>query len=193
TPQADGKILIGGQFTSVGATPRTNLARLNADGSVDGTFNSASDGPVYSLAVQADGLILVGGVFNRLAGQPRSNIGRLKADGALDLSFDPGADDAVNALVVQPDGNILVGGEFHTLGGESHDYFSRLYPDGSPDFEFQLYLQQLTRAVHVIALQSDGNILLGGEYGYGRLTTDGSVDGTFYLDPQNFLSLYNVY
>ena len=33
--QPDGKLLVGGQFTAVGGVSRSNLARLNADGSVD--------------------------------------------------------------------------------------------------------------------------------------------------------------
>ncbi|HQB16853.1 MAG TPA: hypothetical protein PLT00_09100, partial [Verrucomicrobiota bacterium] len=63
--QADGKILVGGEFTTLGGQPRHHLARLNADGTLDPTFNPGAGNPqtvdrVYSLAVQADGKILVG-------------------------------------------------------------------------------------------------------------------------------------
>ena len=37
--QPDGKILVSGRFTSYNGTPRTMVARLNADGSLDPTFN----------------------------------------------------------------------------------------------------------------------------------------------------------
>jgi len=37
--QADGKILIGGWFTSLGGRPCTNIARLNANGTLDTGFN----------------------------------------------------------------------------------------------------------------------------------------------------------
>jgi uncharacterized delta-60 repeat protein len=37
-PQSDDKVLIGGLFTSVNGVPRAGLARLNADGSLDNTF-----------------------------------------------------------------------------------------------------------------------------------------------------------
>jgi Domain of unknown function (DUF5122) beta-propeller len=36
--QADGKVLIGGAFTLVNGLPQTNVARLNPDGSLDGSF-----------------------------------------------------------------------------------------------------------------------------------------------------------
>ena len=37
--QPDGKLLVVGNFTVAGNTARSNIARLNADGSVDPTFN----------------------------------------------------------------------------------------------------------------------------------------------------------
>jgi len=56
------KVIIGGQFTMVKGLARVNVARLNADGSGDSTFNP---GIAYdrasSLALQSDGKVLVGG------------------------------------------------------------------------------------------------------------------------------------
>src|SRR5438445_11400647 len=105
--QADGKILIGGLFTFVGATARTNLTRLNVDGSVDLSFNPGRAGdqgsPVQALAVQPDGRILVGGGFTTLGGQAQTNLGRLNANGSLDATFHPGPNNWVYVLAVQPD------------------------------------------------------------------------------------------
>src|SRR5262245_28315265 len=75
--QPDGKVIIGGEFSAVGGTPRSHIARVNVDGSLDTTFDPGADGPVASLAVQADGKILAGGGFTMLGGQPRPSIGRL--------------------------------------------------------------------------------------------------------------------
>src|SRR5262249_25138829 len=63
--QNDGKILLGGLFTSVGGTNRNYLARLNPDGSIDTNFaiGSGLNYAVYSLAQQSDGKLLVGGSF----------------------------------------------------------------------------------------------------------------------------------
>ena len=66
--QPDGKILIGGDFTTLSpnggaAVTRNHIARLNPDGTLDTAFNPNANGAVYSIAVQADGKILVGGGF----------------------------------------------------------------------------------------------------------------------------------
>ncbi len=91
--QADGKILVGGDFTTLGGQTRNRIGRLNADGTLDTQLQSGGEyGSVYSLAVQADGKILVGGYFTTLGGQTRNYIGRLNTDGTLDTGFNPGAE-----------------------------------------------------------------------------------------------------
>ena len=67
--QPDGKILIGGDFTTLSpnggvAVTRNRIARLNPDGTLDTAFNPNANSIVYSIAVQADGKILVGGDFS---------------------------------------------------------------------------------------------------------------------------------
>lgn len=65
--QRDGKIVIGGVFGRVNGTPGTNLARLNADGSLDATFHApaefqtASQARVIDVKEAADGKLLVAG------------------------------------------------------------------------------------------------------------------------------------
>jgi hypothetical protein len=61
----------------LGGQSCTNIGRLNADGTLDNSFNPGASSYVYSLAVQADGKILAGGAFTTLGGQSRTNIGRL--------------------------------------------------------------------------------------------------------------------
>jgi hypothetical protein len=76
--QGDGKILVGGaSFSTLGGQSRNSIGRLNADGTVDTSFNPGADSAVSSLALQADGRILVGGYFTTLGGQSRNGIGRL--------------------------------------------------------------------------------------------------------------------
>src|ERR1019366_7534582 len=106
--------------------PRTHLGRLNADGSLDSTFNPGAGNTISGLAVQADGKILVGGYFQTLGGQPRNYIGRLNPDGSLDSDFNPGANDYVYSLAVQADGRIQVGGNFTALGGQPRNGIGRL-------------------------------------------------------------------
>src|SRR6266487_1853202 len=110
--QADGKIVVGGAFTSIAGQPRNKIARLNPDGSLDTSFDPNADNDVYALAVQADGKILVGGFFTSIGGGTRNRIARLNPDGSLDTNFDPNANSNVRAIGVQADGKILVGGAF---------------------------------------------------------------------------------
>src|SRR5438876_823003 len=56
--QADGKILAGGLFTSIGGQTRNHIARLNSDGTMEDAFDPNANNRVYSIAVQADGKIL---------------------------------------------------------------------------------------------------------------------------------------
>ncbi len=183
--QADGKILVGGVFTALGGQSRNYIGRLNADGTLDTSFNPGANGYVISVAVQADGEILVGGEFDTLGGQSRNNIGRLNADGTLDASFNPGASFGVYSLAVQADGKILVGGEFDTLGGQSRNNIGRLNADGTPDTSFN---PGADSGVISLAVQADGMILVGGYFTtlggqirnkIGRLNADGTLDTNF--------------
>src|SRR5438105_13612277 len=89
--QPDGKILIGGDFTTLSpnsgaAVTRNHIARLNPDGTLDIAFNPNANNTVYSIAVQADGKILVAGQFNganSIGGQTRNFIARLDATTGL--------------------------------------------------------------------------------------------------------------
>ena len=54
---------------------RNYIGRLNADGSVDGTFDPGADNVVNAVAVQADGAIVAGGIFDRLGGGGGAGVG----------------------------------------------------------------------------------------------------------------------
>src|SRR5438552_9796864 len=114
--QGDGKILAGGQFTSIGGQMRNRIARLDATTGLADSFDPNANAAVNSIAVQADGKILVGGDFNganSIGGQPRNHIARLDATTGVADSFDPNANSFVSSITVQADGRILVGGEFN--------------------------------------------------------------------------------
>ena len=79
--QPDGKVLLGGEFTTLapnGGLPvtRNHIARLNSNGTLD-AFNPNSNANVYAIAVQTDGKIIVGGHFSgasSVGGQTRNYI-----------------------------------------------------------------------------------------------------------------------
>jgi len=180
--QADGKILLGGSFDSfdgdIGAP--NNILRLNADGTLDRTFNySASNNTngiqigsaVDAIAVQPDGKILIGGDnggFTTYNGQPSpSYIKRLNADGSLDTTFNPGGSGSnghVYAILLQPDGKILVGGNSTAYNGNSWapDGLMRLNTNGTLDQTFNYGINNgVDGLVRSIALQPDGKIVFG--------------------------------
>ncbi|HEX3083523.1 MAG TPA: hypothetical protein VHP99_03295, partial [Pyrinomonadaceae bacterium] len=201
--QADGKILIGGDFTSVLGAQRNNLARLNTDGTVDTTLAPIVNDSVHAIAVQADGKILVGGPFSGLTGNfgptiPRNCVARINTDSSID-SFNPNLNQSIEAIAVQPDGKILLGGFFTALapnGGPSiaRGYLVRLNADGTLDTAFNPGPNDY---VATIALQADGKILVGGRFTeftpnggtniprnrFARLNPDGTVDPAFDPNP----------
>jgi uncharacterized delta-60 repeat protein len=103
--QPDGKILIGGYFRSVNNTPRSGIARLNTDGSVDSSFQNGMAGAalpiVLALALQPDGKVIVGGDFTAFNGVPRYRIARLNADGSLDNTFQNGGQPLLSEATIQ--------------------------------------------------------------------------------------------
>lgn len=151
-PQADGKIVVGGLFTTFNTLPRLRIARLMNNGILDASFSASSiiDNEVLALAagvtpfsslpggaLSPDGTILVGGTFNHVGGLPITKLARLKSDGAVDTTFHPVIDERVNAIVVQPSGKIIIGGQFTSVNGRPALGIARLNPDGSLDPSFK--------------------------------------------------------
>jgi len=103
------------------------VARLNANGTLDTTFDPNANGSVYSVVVQGDGKILIGGNFFTVGGGTRNNVARLNADGTLDTTFtNPNASSGVYSFAVQGDGKILIGGAFTSVGGQTRNRVARL-------------------------------------------------------------------
>jgi uncharacterized delta-60 repeat protein len=78
--QSDDKIVVVGDFTGYNIHTRKYIARLNADGTMDASFNPPGTGvsyPIISLAIQADGNFLIGGTFTNINGTSRKFIARL--------------------------------------------------------------------------------------------------------------------
>jgi uncharacterized delta-60 repeat protein len=167
--QADGKVVVAGDFGIVNGTNRVRVARLNADGSLDTEFDPAG-GPnnrVYSVAVQSDGKVLIGGQFSLVNGVSRSRIARLNANGALDTDFNPGtgANDpsVIFAVAWQPNGKVLIGGNFTSINNTNRSRMARLNDNGSLDAEFAPNVDGgVIVAVHSIVVQLDGKVLFSG-------------------------------
>ena len=152
--QTDGKIVIGGRFTAVNGIPRNNIARLNADGSLDGAFSEEQangvNGQINALAIQPDGGIVVGGLFTQAGQVETMNLARYKADGSVDKNFGgadnaaPGTNGVVLALAVQTDGIV------------------RLKADGTLDAPVSAQSALLNGPVKALAANPNGTTMAGG-------------------------------
>lgn len=181
--QPDGKIIIGGEFTLYNQTPRKFVARLNADGSLDTTFDAGdvSSEPVRSISLQPDGKVIIAGDYITVNGN-RTFIARLNTNGTVDATFQPGATvfPSITATCVQADGKVLIGGDFYKyLGNDNINFFARLNPDGSLDNTFDSSGGS-TEINSTIAVQRDGKIVVGSLGAtLKRFNPDGSMDPGF--------------
>lgn len=196
--QPDGRILVAGLFSSVGAAglARSGLARLLVDGTPDPSFaDPAIAGGVRALALQPDGRVLAAGNFATV-GAPsvqRRGLARFNADGTLDLGFaDPNLDGNGRALALLPDGRVLLGGFYGAIGANATPYagLARLKADGTLDASFA---DPGLGAAFGLAVQPDGKILAIGPFtavgagrqaarGLARINPDGTID-TGFRDP----------
>jgi uncharacterized delta-60 repeat protein len=192
--QSDGKILIGGSFTTFDGVTRGRVARLNSDGSLDASYNSSvgTNGNVLVSNIQPDGKMLVGGTFTSYNGTTRGRIARINTDGTIDTSFTSGlsavTSNSVNSIEIQSDGKILIaGGNFSSYAGTSRNRIARINSDGTLDTTFNPG-SGFANPYPKIKLLSNGQIMgfdnittYNGVAGKNlvRINSDGSLDTTF--------------
>ncbi len=115
-----GKAFICGDFTSLGDLARNGIALLNADGSVDTTFDakladSRTARPrVEDMILQEDGRLILTGSFDWVGTNTVNSLARLNPDGSLDTQFvsSAGLDGVGTKLAIGMDGSIFVSGGF---------------------------------------------------------------------------------
>ena len=174
---ADQTVLIGGTFSAINGSARTNLARIATDGSLAGQC-ATPEGTVETILIGSGSSIFIGGSFQGVDGLARNRIARLNGDGSLDASFVPPSTNiagTVYALVQQADGKLLVG----TTGTSNHVF--RLNTDGSLDDSFTPFKAPGGGGVYALALRENGQVLVGGvgiETVY-CLNSDGTVNTSF--------------
>jgi uncharacterized delta-60 repeat protein len=162
--QTDGKILLGGNFSTVWSAARSGVARLHADGSLDPDYAPANVPPdIRAIAVQPDGKVVLGIGYPTVS---TPSLMRLNEDGSWDTNFTVGFASASTflrgalAILVQPDGKILAGGG--TVPGGS-SYLLRLQPTGTIDSSFMRFANGIVEA---FALGADGRPYIAGAFTY---------------------------
>ncbi len=171
--QPDGKILVSGLFTEVSGQSRNRIARLNADGTLDHTFQNGMTGlkagndSVYADVLERlpDGKVLVGGDFETVNGSARARFARLNLDGSLDGSFLnglTGPNGRLRSLVATSHGKVLISGSFTAMNGQTRPGLAMLNDDGSLDSSFNISLVSSNNVgAFGLAIEPDGSLLVG--------------------------------
>jgi uncharacterized delta-60 repeat protein len=178
--QPDGKILMGGDFTTYRSNQRNRIARANADGTLDTTYDPGigPNGTVRTLSLLPNGRFYVGGNFGTYNGVTAGGIFRSNADGTMDPTFNTGSPGWVYSIAVQPDAKLVVGGL---------EAVKRLHADGTLDAGFATATIE-GGFIFSLAHLPDGKVLIGGmintiggiaRKNIARLNQDGSLDVGF--------------
>ncbi|WP_276132926.1 T9SS type A sorting domain-containing protein [Polluticoccus soli] len=109
-----GGYIIGGSFTQVGTTSRSNIAQINSSGQVT-SWSPTADGVVNTLA-RSGSTIYVGGAFFNIGGQPRNRIAAIDLASGAATSWNPSSTGVVNTIAVSGT-NVYAGGSFANIGG----------------------------------------------------------------------------
>ncbi|MFT6746942.1 MAG: putative delta-60 repeat protein [Glaciecola sp.] len=203
------KIIVGGTFNSFDGNSAFGIARLNSDGSFDGSFSSgtgvgygwSSKGnhhvAVNCIEVLANNKIYIAGRITEYDGSTATHIVRLNSDGTLDNGFQPEydirigqANYGVKSIAIQDDGKIvLVGNIYTTTTNGNRSFIFRLNDDGTFDETYTNIDGNLSTWARTCVIQNDGKIIVAGLFGsvgsnWGnggitRFNSDGSVDETF--------------
>lgn len=189
--QPDGKIILGGNFYAYNKVAHRNIVRIEAEGSLDYTFNkgTGADNLVNTILKLDNDKAIIGGAFTTYNGKSTRGIAKIDTSGAIDTSFTTGSGvlGSVVALSAQPDGKIIIGGGFTEYNGTPASRLARLNPNGTLDAGF-VVPTFIDNTISAIALNPDGKIIVGGLFtsfndaAVGhiiRLNPDGSPDATF--------------
>ena len=189
--QNDGKIIIGGGFTSFNGTNINRILRLNSNGSIDSSFNVGTgfDNTIHSLNIQNDGKIIIAGEFSNYNNNTSNRIIRVNDNGSVDTTFSigNGANNTIFTIHNQPDGKIILGGLFTTFNSNTTNYLVRLNSNGSIDSTFNVGIGA-NNFIRSIGFQTNNKIVVGGSFTnfnnslinrLARIENTGSSDTSF--------------
>lgn len=191
--QADGKILVGGNFTKIANTPRRDLARLHSNGAIDESFNGqmetwleyfGSPPGIVSIVPAQNGFLYIalakGLGFGGGESTTEVNVYRLFPDGRRDSSFSPLPiilqPQETFSCALQADGKLVVSG----LASHRRPQVgvARLNVDGALDETFR---PRLTSETHTTALapRPGGGVMASSINSIAAITADGTADPSF--------------
>jgi len=161
--QPDGRVVVGGAFTSFSGASRRYIARLRTSGSLDSSFDPGpgASALVSSVASLPDGRVMLGGGFTNVNGMSFNRVARLNTNGSPDLSLSqgPAFNSSAEVIALTSNGLVVVGGGF-SLPAHS---IIRLRADGSVDPSFNPGTGA-NGPVRCVALQANGQVVIGGAF-----------------------------
>lgn len=170
--QPNFKMIIAGDFTSYNGYEANKIARVNANGSFDRTFNSGvgANNAITKVLIQPDGKIIVAGLFTTYNDKPVKGLVRLNKNGSIDKTFNAALTDSlvsIHQIAMCPDGKLIIAGKAKNFFGDMRNFIDalRLNNDGTRDYSFnecRYSVGDLYPKINSIGLESDGNILLAG-------------------------------
>jgi len=194
--QSDGKVLVGGTFSTYSGSSSPRIIRLNSNGTRDTSFSVGTGynaGQIYDIQIQSDGQIIVVGTFSgNYNGTSQRVISRIGISGSLDTTFNVPGSAAFAAsqysCAIQSDGKIVVGGLNSAYNGAAALRLRRLNTNGTNDATFA---PPIGNTVYRVKIQPDQKILILGTFStftgastgtvnrIMRINTDGTRDTTF--------------
>lgn len=169
----NGKIIIQGIFSSYDNIARNNIARLNADGTIDTTFNPAitSYDFIYSNVVEANNGDVLFGAYFSFNGTSKQRIVRIKTDGTLETNFnlENATDSPIYSISLQNDQKIIIGGDFSQCNGVSRKSLARLNSDGSIDNSFNVGTGANSTVSSIISTNENFAFISGGFSNYNGI------------------------
>ncbi len=178
TRQGDGKFVVIGDFVSYNGSTANHLVRINANGSIDSSFDAGAGPNIYIVTPHslAGGKTLLfgsfGSNFTYNGAAVAGNIMRLKADGSRDDTFNVGSGfgSSVNAVIEIPDPEstggypILVGGGFTTYNGAAAPGIAALDGTGTPLADFDPGTGVTGGNINGFTLYAPGKIVMFGNF-----------------------------
>lgn len=161
----DGSLVFGGGFSSVNGVPRSNIAKLKPDGTLDPDWNPSADADVYAIAVDAGSNVFVGGNFSTIGGQSRNRIAKLSGSGVgeADSIWNPNASSSVVSLDLDDSGNVYAGGFFSSIGGQTRSRIAKLSGSGTGAADV-VWNPSANESVWALAVDGSGNVFAGGYF-----------------------------
>lgn len=173
-------LLVAGNFTTVNGINQNDIARFDADGFFDPTFNTGTgtSDKIGSLIVQNDEKIILGNSYiNSFNGISFNGLARLNIDGSIDTNFSPpNLNGPVQDIVLKNDKIII--SAFHYNGTTTEPRLIKLNTDGTIDNTFNI----INTNIFKIALTTNGSIITNSDdsnFGLNKYSLDGAIDNIF--------------